>query len=136
MKIFTNAKVCDNQKCFGLDPGLNEIMSNSRDYDRLLWAWKGWHDATGAKMRKTYAETVQLNNKAARENGYSDLSERWLEDFEDENFEAVLDNLYEEIKPLYQHLHAYVKRKLDSVYSSKYDKNHDPKLIQAHLLGN
>ena len=125
----------NNEKCLSLDPDLYNIMSKSRDYDQLLWAWKGWHDATGKNMKKIYAETVRLNNKAARENGYKDLSERWFEDFEEENFESTVDNLFEEIKPFYQNLHAYVKRKLDAHYGSNYNKNHDQNLIQAHLLG-
>jgi hypothetical protein len=66
---------------------------------------------------------------------FKDLSERWLEDFEEENFEQMYDKLFEEIKPLYQLLHTYVKNKLDLIYGSKYPANHNSSLIQAHLLG-
>jgi peptidyl-dipeptidase A len=111
-------------------------MSTSRDYDRILWAWKGWHDATGPKMRNIFTGVVDIQNKGAVFSGYKDLSERWLEDFEDEDFEAVMDGLFAEIKPLYEQLHAYVRRKLAGVYGSKYPANHNPKLIPAHLLGN
>ena len=110
-------------------------MRDSRDYKQLLYAWKGWHDATGPKMRNIFGQTVQILNKSARENGYKDLSERWLEDFEEENFEKIYDDLFEEIKPLYQLLHAHVKRKLDTFYGSNYQSNHNSSLIQAHLLG-
>ena len=58
-----------------------------------------------------------------------------MEDFEEENFEQIYDDLFEEIRPLYQLLHTYVKNKLDKIYGSKYPANHNYSLIQAHLLG-
>lgn len=133
--IYATAKVCKENKCLTLDPDLSDIMKNSRDYDTLEWAWKGWHDATGAKMRSIYSQTVEIQNKGARENNYKDLSERWIEDFEDVNFEQNSADLFAQIKPLYEQLHAYVRRRLSDLYASKYPKNHDPKLIPAHLLG-
>lgn len=42
-------------------------MANSRDYDTLLRAWKGWRDETGKKIRTQYTEYVQLNNEGVRE---------------------------------------------------------------------
>ncbi|CAF0741045.1 unnamed protein product [Brachionus calyciflorus] len=136
--IYATAKVCDNStnECLALEPEITEIMTNSRDYDKLLWVWKGWHDATGPKMRDIYTRTVEIRNKAARENGYKDLSEKWMEDFEDDNFEKNYDDLFEQIRPLYEQLHAYVRRKLKNVYGSKYPPTLNPKLIPAHLLGN
>ena len=86
-------------------------------------------------MRTTYEKAISIRNKASRENGYKDLSEYWIEDFEDPNFEKNFDDLMEEIMPIYQQLHKYVRRKLDSVYEKKYPKNHNSKLIPAHLLG-
>jgi peptidyl-dipeptidase A len=136
--IYGTAKVCmpnDSSKCVPLDPDLTNTLTNSRDYDELLWAWKGWHDATGPKMRSLYTETVTLQNKGARDSNYKDLSERWIEDFEVKNFEEIVDNLYVQIKPLYEQLHAYARRKIDSFYGAHYKSSHNPKLIQAHLLG-
>lgn len=134
--IYATAKVCDkNSNCVTLDPELSNMLKESRNYDELLWAWKGWHDQTGPKMRQIYARTVELNNKAAKENGYKDLSDRWIEDFEDDEFEVKYDELYFKIKPLYEQLHAYVRRKLKGIYGSSYPKDHNPKFIPAHLLG-
>ncbi|RNA14455.1 angiotensin-converting enzyme-like [Brachionus plicatilis] len=135
--IYATAKVCETESnCLTLDPELSSLLKDSRDYEKLLWAWKGWHDQTGPKMRHIYARTVEINNKASKENGYKDLSERWIEDFEDDEFEAKYDELFLRIKPLYSQLHAYVRRKLKGVYGLNYPENHDPKLIPAHLLGN
>lgn len=44
-------------------------MATSRDYDELLFAWKGWRDASGKKMRNNYKRYVELSNKAAVLNG-------------------------------------------------------------------
>jgi peptidyl-dipeptidase A len=68
--IFGVAKVCNKNECLVLDPDITDIMTESRDYDRLLYVWKGWHDATGRKMRKPFTKTVEIQNKAAKENGY------------------------------------------------------------------
>lgn len=138
--LFAKAKVADPNnpsKLLSLDPDLSDIMAKSRNYSQLLWAWKSWRDATGPKMRAAYAQSVALKNKGARENGYRDLSEQWIEDFEEPDFESTMDKLFEEIKPFYELLHAYVRRILNKQYESSYDKSeHNPDLIQAHLLGN
>ena len=145
-RIYSTAKVCPqtqpncdcsnkDQLCLSLEPELTKIFTESRDYDELLYAWKSWHDVTGPKMRHPFAQTVSINNKAAKENGYKDLSENWLEDYEDKDFENKMDKLFEQIQPLYLELHKYVKRKLDEKYGANYRPNHDENLIQAHLLG-
>jgi peptidyl-dipeptidase A len=48
--------------------GLTKIMSESRDWNDLLWAWTGWRNATGS-IKRYYQEFVQLKNKAATMNG-------------------------------------------------------------------
>jgi peptidyl-dipeptidase A len=130
-EIYATAKVCDQSECFTPDK-LNEIMANSRDSDKLEWIWKGWHEVTGPKLKDLFSQRIELNNRAAQENSYEDLSEFWIEEFETNNFESIVDNLYESIKPLYEQLHAYVRRKLDSFYRL----GHKSKLIPEHLLSN
>ena len=44
-------------------------MAESRDYDELLFAWKGWRDNAGKVLRKDYERYVELANKAAKLNG-------------------------------------------------------------------
>lgn len=136
-EIYANAKVCEtnSSKCLSLEPDLQEIIKNSRDYDRLLWAWKGWHEMSGSKMRQTFAEVVKIKNKNAKENNYKDLSDNWLEEFEDDKFEPKYDQLFSQLSPLYEQLHAYVRRKLSKTYGSKYSPDHNSKHIPAHLLG-
>lgn len=44
-------------------------MAESRDYDELLFAWKGWRDAAGKVIRQDYKRYVEMANKAATLNG-------------------------------------------------------------------
>lgn len=44
-------------------------MAESRDYDELLFAWKGWRDSAGKIIRDDYTRYVELANKAATLNG-------------------------------------------------------------------
>lgn len=48
---------------------LQKIMAESKDYDELLFAWKGWRDAAGKIIRQDYKRYVELANKAAKLNG-------------------------------------------------------------------
>jgi peptidyl-dipeptidase A len=86
-------------------------------------------------MRDIYTQIVELENRAARENGYNDLSQNWIEDFEEDDFEKTYDDLFKKIKPIYDQLHMYVKNRLKKFYSN-YWKNYDENLIPEHLLGN
>jgi len=46
-----------------------EIITNSRDYNALRDAWKGWRDVSGKQMRYKYQEFVTLMNKAIKAEG-------------------------------------------------------------------
>lgn len=132
--IYALGKVLKDNRTYNLEPELNSIMANSRDYDQLLWAWKGWHDNVGSKMRNLFAKSVEFaNSYTFREFGNKDLSEQWIQELETPDFEKVYDNLFEQIKPLYQQLHAYVRRKLREFYGKE---KLNTKYIPAHLLGN
>ncbi|CAF4154828.1 unnamed protein product, partial [Rotaria sordida] len=115
---------------------LERLMQIEKDYDRLLWAWKGWHDECGNKIRPVYLPYIDLLNKHAKENGYQDLAEYWIEDYEMGNvteFESIIDQLLKDIMPLYEQLHAYVRGRLCSQYENRFDCDGP---IPAHILGN
>lgn len=44
-------------------------MANSRSYKRLLYAWEGWHNASGVPLRQYYPKFVELSNKASKADG-------------------------------------------------------------------
>ncbi|XP_029383471.1 angiotensin-converting enzyme isoform X1 [Echeneis naucrates] len=132
---YSVAKVCrDNGACHPLDPDLQKIMAESRDYDELLFAWKGWRDAAGKVLRQDYKRYVELANKAATLNGHSDNGAFWRSLYETPTFEEDLESLWKELEPLYQNVHAYVRRALYNKYGSKFINLKGP--IPAHLLGN
>ncbi|NXI48401.1 ACE enzyme, partial [Galbula dea] len=132
---YSIAKVCrDNKQCHPLDPDLTDIMATSRDYDELLFAWKGWRDASGKKIKTNYKRYVTLSNKAAVLNGYPDNGAFWRSLYETPTFEEDLESLYLQLQPLYLNLHAYVRRALYKKYGAERINLKGP--IPAHLLGN
>ncbi|XP_069675481.1 angiotensin-converting enzyme-like isoform X2 [Periplaneta americana] len=139
--IYSSAKICpyDNQNCdlatdgLSLDPGMEKVISSSRDYDELTYVWKAWRDVSGAKMRDDYKVYVELSNLAAQINGFSDNGEMWRNEFETDNFVDDMMKLWQQVEPLYLELHTFVKRRLRGVYG---DLLGDDDLIPAHVLGN
>ncbi|XP_053870375.1 angiotensin-converting enzyme isoform X2 [Malaclemys terrapin pileata] len=132
---YSVAKVCKGQgKCYPLDPDLTDILAKSRDYDELLFSWKGWRDASGKEIKSKYKRYVELSNKAARLNGHPDNGAFWRSLYETPTFEADLEQLYQQLQPLYLNLHAYVRRALYNKYGQERINLKGP--IPAHLLGN
>ncbi|KAK5850642.1 hypothetical protein PBY51_001503 [Eleginops maclovinus] len=132
---YSVAKVCKEDKtCLPLDPDLQKIMAESRDYDELLFAWKGWRDVAGKVLREDYKRYVELANTAAKLNGHTDNGAFWRSLYETPTFEEDLEALWKELEPLYQNVHAYVRRSLYKKYGSEKINLKGP--IPAHLLGN
>ncbi len=121
-------------KCLNLDE-LSEIIEKSRKYDELLDAWTGWHSIS-PPMRERYQRYVELGNEGAKEMGYSDMGALWRAgyDMTPEEFEAEVERLWTQVKPLYDELHCYTRAKLRKEYGK--DKIGDKAPIPAHLLGN
>jgi peptidyl-dipeptidase A len=124
----------ENGKCLSL-PDLEDIMTNSRDPEQLKKAWVGWHQIA-QPMRKEYVRFVELSNKGASEMGFKDTGAMWRSkyDMEPDAFAAEMERLWQQVKPLYDSLYTYTRRKL----SEKYGPTVVPldKPIPAHLLGN
>jgi peptidyl-dipeptidase A len=124
----------DKGKCLSL-PDLEQIMTNSRDPEELKKAWVGWHQIA-VPIRKDYVRFVELSNKGAKEMGFKDTGAMWRSkyDMEPDAFAAEMERLWQQVKPLYDSLYTYTRRKL----SEKYGPSVVPldKPIPAHLLGN
>ncbi|ESO94198.1 hypothetical protein LOTGIDRAFT_161404 [Lottia gigantea] len=133
--IYSTGKVClTENNCLPLDPDLSRLMATSTDYDELLTVWKGWRDATGAKIKDLYKEFVSLSNEAIVQNGYPDTGAYWKSWYDTPTFEEDLKTLFETLKPLYVNLHAYTRKKLKERYGA--DKFPTSGHIPAHILGN
>jgi peptidyl-dipeptidase A len=113
---------------------ITEIMRTSRDEKRLREVWDGWHTIS-LPMRQDYARFVELSNKGARELGFADTGAMWRSkyDMTPDEFTTELDRLWEQVKPLYLKLHAYVRLKLRQKYGDVVPAQGP---IPAHLLGN
>ncbi len=111
------------------------IMRESRDPERLLDVWRGWHSVS-MPMRERYVRYVELMNEGARELGYGDTGAMWRSkyDMAPDAFAAEVDRLWQQVKPLYDSLHRYVRSRLGGHYGPAVVPPDQP--IPAHLLGN
>jgi len=121
------------KKCLDIED-ITRIMANSRDPKELLDAWTGWHSIS-PPMRKDFARFVQLANKGAGEIGFKDTGAMWRSkyDMSPDEFAKELDRLWDQVRPLYVSLHAYVRTKLHEKYGDIVPANGP---IPAHLFGN
>ncbi|KAM7405919.1 hypothetical protein PAMP_000332 [Pampus punctatissimus] len=144
--IYSTATVCmmdDPFNCQTLEPGLEHIMANSKNYFERLHVWEGWRKEVGKRMRPLYEDYVVLKNEAAKLNGFEDYGAYWRYNYEtiedDSQYKYTRDqlmqdvrSLYKQILPLYKELHAYVRARLMKVYPGHIDSEGP---LPAHLLG-
>ena len=121
-------------KCLSLND-IEHVMATSRDPKELERAWEGWH-AIAPPMRKRYARMVELANNGARETGFADVGAMWRSNYDmaPDAFGGELERLWQQVRPLYLSLHAYVRWNLEKKYGAGVVSEDRP--IPAHLLGN
>jgi peptidyl-dipeptidase A len=142
--LYGKGKVCDEWSkkskfdaskdgCLDL-PELGKLMSESRDVADLDRAWLGWH-SIAPPIRPLYQRYVELVNEGSREIGFANVATLWKAryDMPPDAFEADMERLWTQVKPLYQDLHCYVRAKLADKYKGKIDPTGT---IPANLLGN
>lgn len=114
---------------------LSTIIAESRNYDELLEAWQGWRTIS-VEMKSLYEQQVKLANEGAQALGYKDLGAMWRSNYDmpADDFSIELDRLWQQVKPLYDDLHCYVKNEISAEYGA--DKMPSDGTIPAHLLGN
>ncbi|GAB4245017.1 MAG: M2 family metallopeptidase [Acidobacteriota bacterium] len=135
--LYGSGKYCpegEGGPCYDLQQ-LSQVLAESRDPKELLRAWIGWRTVS-PPMRPMYQRFVELANEGARELGFADLGELWRSgyDMPPDAFAAEVERLWQEVRPLYESLHCYVRRKLAERYGSDVVPDQGP--IPAHLLGN
>jgi peptidyl-dipeptidase A len=132
---YGKGKYCPNgpSSCKDLEE-LSKILAESRDPKQLLDAWTGWH-AIARPMRQDFARYVELANQGAKELGFQDNGAMWRShyDMPPDDFAKELDRLWEQVRPLYLSLHAYVRTRLHEKYGDAVPANGP---IPAHLFGN
>jgi peptidyl-dipeptidase A len=124
----------DKGKCLSLSE-MEVILANSRDPEELKRIWLGWHQVS-PPYRKNYQRFVELSNKGAREMGFKDTGAMWREkyDMDPDAFAAEMERLWQQVKPLYDSLYTYTRKKLIAKYGAQVVPSEGP--IPAHLFGN
>jgi peptidyl-dipeptidase A len=115
--------------------GLSRILMESRDPARLEDAWTGWHQV-GRGIRSPFVRYVELANKGAAELGFPDTGTMWrsMYDMEPDDFAREVERLWQQVRPLYESLHAYARVRLRAVYGPDLVPERGP--IPIQLLGN
>jgi peptidyl-dipeptidase A len=115
---------------------LEEKMGTVRDPADLKEMWTSWHTNVGRPMRPDYARLVEIANQGAKELGFSVTGAMWRSryDMSPEEFAAMTDRLWNEVKPLYDQLHCYTRAKLNQKYGAAIQPANGP--IRSDLLGN
>ena len=103
--------------------------------DELLQAWSDWHEVS-KPMRPLYERLVELSNEGAREVGAEDLGVLWRSayDMTPAELEQTTERLWGQVKPLYDELHCFVRRRLGERFGHELVPKGGP--MPAHLLGN
>ncbi|HMC62809.1 MAG TPA: M2 family metallopeptidase [Candidatus Solibacter sp.] len=132
---YGKGKYCPSgpESCKDLEE-LSKIVAESRDPKELKEAWAGWH-AIARPIHKDFVRYVELANKGARQLGFKDNGAMWRSkyDMPPDAFATELDRLWEQMKPLYVSLHAYVRNRLREKYGEAVSATG---AIPADLLGN
>jgi len=115
---------------------LEEKMGTVRDPAQLKEMWTSSHNTVGSPMRPDYARLVTIANQGAKELGYADTGAMWRSgyDMAPEQFSALVEKLWTQVKPLYDELHCYTRTKLNQKYGDAIQPRTGP--IRADLLGN
>ncbi|XP_046422645.1 angiotensin-converting enzyme-like isoform X2 [Neodiprion virginianus] len=137
-ELYTRTRLCpykenDHQCNLVLDPDINKIMAQSKDYKELSYYWRAWHEAVGPPLKNKYMRYVRLANQAARLNGFADAGDQMREDYEDDSFQQNIAEVISAVTPLYKHLFTYTRHKLIDRYGDVIRKDGP---LPAHILGN
>lgn len=70
-------------------------------------------------MKPLYERYVELKNKKAVLNGFTDYGDQWRQKYDTTTFEEEILDMYKPMQSFYEQLHAYVRRKLYEVYGEE-----------------
>ncbi len=117
----------------------NEIearMGTVRDPEDLREMWTSWNDNVGAPMRPQYVRLTEIANAGASELGFDDTGAMWRSryDMAPDQFAELTDELWNQVRPLYEELHCFARAGLNRTYGDSVQPETGP--IRADLLGN
>jgi peptidyl-dipeptidase A len=111
------------------------LMRQLRDPAKLEEVWTDWHEYAKV-MKDDYARMVEIANEGAVELGFADVGALWRAgyDMPPDEFTVEVDRLWNQVKPLYDDLHCFVRGELNERYGDSIVPLDQP--IRADLLGN
>ena len=126
-------RITGSEDCLNIQQ-TSEKMANSTDEGELKMLWKSWHNNL-TSLKPIFEQQIQLNNEGAQRFGFSNRAEMQLSEFEmpSDEFIDELDQVWADVKPLYDSLMRHVRNKLTEQYGTDIIKPNQP--IPAHLLG-
>lgn len=112
--------------------GIDRILVESRDEAERRQAWEV-SKQVGPVLKQGVAELRDLRNQVAREMGYDSFFALQVADYDMTVPEMMemMESFVEDLKPLYEQLHAWVRREL----AQRYGRD-APERIPAHWIGN
>ncbi len=115
---------------------IEEAMGTNRNPEELKEMWLSWHDNVGKPMKADYAKMISIGNAGASELGFADMGALWRSNYDmpPEEFAALTEKIWNEVKPLYNQLHCFTRMKLNEKYGDAVQAKTGP--IRADLLGN
>ncbi|MEJ6009644.1 M2 family metallopeptidase [Novosphingobium aquae] len=115
---------------------IEEAMGTNRNPAELKEMWLSWNDNVGKPMKADYVRMVEIANAGAKELGYADLGSLWRSNYDmtPDAFAATTERMWNEVKPLYEQIHCYTRKKLNEKYGDSVQAKTGP--IRADLLGN
>jgi len=115
---------------------IEAAMGTNRNPEELKEMWESWHSQVGGPMKDDYARMVEIANDGAKDLGFADVGAMWRSgyDMPADDFAALTDKLWSQVKPLYDELHCYTRDKLNEKYGDEVQSSTGP--IRADLLGN
>jgi peptidyl-dipeptidase A len=133
-KLYSTGTAVIDGKTLHLDD-LEDELAKTRDPARAKEVWEKWR-LVSVPMKADYVRLTALGNEGARSIGYKDTGALWRSgyDMSPEQFAALTDRLWGQVKPFYVNLHCYVRGRLNARYGDAVQPKTGP--IRADLLGN
>lgn len=130
------------QKLFGFQYSINgkkvstneidDILKNEKDLNKRLQAWEA-SKAVGTTLKEGLVKLRNLRNETVKALGYKDFFAYQVSDYgmSTEEMMQTMDNLMNELYPLYRELHTYMRYELAAKYGAAV-----PEYLPAHWLPN
>ncbi|XP_064626847.1 angiotensin-converting enzyme-like [Lineus longissimus] len=130
-KTFASTTLELNSTTFVEQSQIKRFLAMVESLPKRRELWGKYATAVGLKLRQNFTELVSLYNEGARENGYNNMVEFWLDSsMEDRQFDAKCWDLWEQLAPAYRQLHAFFRAKLREKFPNEIQEN-EP--IPIHL---